>query len=174
MDPLENIRQTLLACCCRIKGIGIFVKGTQEQLLRETRKDPQVKQRIEQVAEGSAALAGKMEELLALLGDKTAVSAPAAVSRRQEERFAVDGEATLVIDSAVKKTYLLRNLSRTGIGIVGSHPLEKGEKVDVVVVNPVLKKSVYEGSTVQWGNRIDKHLWVGGIALKNGDAKVAA
>jgi hypothetical protein len=165
MESLEEIRNTLLACLYRIKGAGVFVQKFKDCLLRALKQDAEAKVLIQEITDGSAQVAGKMEQLLNKLSGEE--NCPLTVStRRQEERFVVEGEATVIINSTTKKTYLLKNLSSVGVGIIGSQPLRIGDKVDVIVLNPFLKNSVYEGASVRWGSMVDDKLWAGGVAFK--------
>lgn len=166
MEPLDGIRSTLVACLYRIKGAGLFVQSFKDYLLRGAGQDQDLKSLIQEITDDSAALAVKVEKLLKKINSRK-LNQVVAENRRREERFSAEGEATVLVNSSTKKTYLLKNLSREGVGLVGSHALRAGDKVDVIVLSPFLKNSVYEGASVRWGNQVEENLWEGGVALKS-------
>ncbi|MDD5730664.1 MAG: PilZ domain-containing protein [Candidatus Omnitrophica bacterium] len=92
-------------------------------------------------------------------GDNSSIS----LHRRFYERFEIDGAATVLISVPGAQGFILKDISQTGIGIIGNCQLAVNAELPVTLIASLFKNPVYRKARVVWSSKIDKDVFGSGL-----------
>ncbi len=84
-------------------------------------------------------------------------------TRRSYERYNLNDSATLILDSKIEKSSILRDLSARGVGFICDFPLKINEKIQIIIKSSLFKNLMYKDASVVWCNKIEGNLYRAGL-----------
>jgi hypothetical protein len=165
MDPIPAMKETISVSWYRIKGIAIYFKYFKDLLCQCSAQDESMRGFVDDVIQDCERLDEKIRLLLEKVHEISDSTPQTSSERRQVTRFNVEGEATLVFNREESKTYAIKDLSLNGVGLIGNHPLDLSNSLDVVIASPFLRNSYFQKVRLAWQKKLGENLWEGGLVL---------
>lgn len=82
--------------------------------------------------------------------------------RRSYDRYEVNDHATLIVGDAQRPS-ILKDLSSRGGGVVSDYPLNKDERVGVIINSSLFAHPLRRQAKVAWCSRIEGNLYRAGL-----------
>lgn len=82
--------------------------------------------------------------------------------RRSYDRYEVNDHATLLVGDA-QRSSILKDLSSRGGGIVSDYPLNKDERVGIIISSSLFDQPLHRQAKVAWCSRIEGNLYRAGL-----------
>lgn len=84
--------------------------------------------------------------------------------RRSQKRYEIDASAILVINKNLEETFILKNFSARGAGVVSDYPLKTNDQVTIIFQFPFLfENPIRKEATVVWCKKLSEMLWESGL-----------
>ena len=83
--------------------------------------------------------------------------------RRYHDRLKIEGTVEAVVDQNQKKSFIAKDLSVRGIGLVGNYSFKIGQTIKVIVEKPFFQEAVQKDAKVVWCEELEKNIWRAGL-----------
>jgi len=83
--------------------------------------------------------------------------------RRSYSRFKANGAANVMLDGALDKPLIIRDLSSRGAGVMADMPFAINKGIEISIVAPILSATVTKCAKVVWCQKIDSEFYAVGL-----------
>ena len=83
--------------------------------------------------------------------------------RRYYDRLRAEVTVKAVVDQSKAKSFIAKDLSARGIGLVGNYAFKRGQTITLIVEKPFFQKSVRKDAKVVWCDELGENIWRAGL-----------